>query len=438
VEVLTTERLVLEPWAERHREKWVQLCSEPGMMRYIGRGATWSRAEADAAFDEVLEHWRAHGFGWRSPLDRETGEWLGFASPSPPRVSRRRSACASRWRRWGGGARPCTSMPPLGNGGYSRPSEMAAQQSIPKVAPPGGEHRFGAGCAWIEGRYLPIDEARIPILDVGFSRSDLTYDVIGVWQGRFFRLEDHLDRFERGCAKIRLAPPLSRDEMREILLETVRRSGLRDAYVEAIVTRGVLRPGVRDPRELTPCFYAYAIPYVWIVRPELQEQGTAAIVARETRRIPPDSVDPTVKNFHWGDLVRALYEAYDRDASLPILTDGGGLVAEGPGFNVFVVADGVVRTPSRGVLEGITRKTVIELAQEEGHEVLVGDVSVTDLYEADELFITSTAGGVMPIATLDGEPVGRAAPGPITTRLRQRYWDLHSDPRYTLEVDYPE
>ena len=88
--------------------------------------------------------------------------------------------------------------------------------------------------------------------------------------------------------------------MREILTETVRRSGLREAYVEAVVTRGVPGLGERDPRLLAQRFYAYAIPYVWIVRPEIQERGTDVIVARETRRIPPDAVDPTVKNFHWG------------------------------------------------------------------------------------------------------------------------------------------
>src|SRR5205814_6788933 len=142
--------------------------------------------------------------------------------------------------------------------------------------------------------------ARIPILDVGFVRSDLTYDVVGVWQGRFFRLEDHLDRLERGCEKLRLVPPLSRERMREILLETVRRSGLRDAYVEAVVTRGVPPVGERDPRRLTPRLYAYAIPYVWIVPRDKQDQGTAVVVTRGTQRIPPASVDPTVKHFHWG------------------------------------------------------------------------------------------------------------------------------------------
>ena len=137
-------------------------------------------------------------------------------------------------------------------------------------------------------------------------------------------------------------------EIKDILLEVVRRSGLREAYVETIVTRGVPGPGERDPRKWTPRFYAYAIPYVWIVRPEQQDLGTDGLVARETVRIPHKSVDPTVKNFHWGDLVRGLFEAYDRDAWLPILTDGNGLVTEGPGFNVFASSTGAAYPGGRG------------------------------------------------------------------------------------------
>lgn len=298
------------------------------------------------------------------------------------------------------------------------------------------ENPYAAGCAWIEGEYVPVGRARIPILDAGFVRSDLTYDVVGVWEGSFFRLADHLERLERGLARIRLRSPFSRAEIEQILIEVVRRSGLRGAYVETIVTRGVPNPGSRDPREWTPCFYAYAIPYVWIVRPEQQELGTRAIVARDTHRIPPGAVDPTVKNFHWGDLVRGTFEAYDRDAWLPILTDGRGLVTEGPGFNVFALIDGKLLTPRDGVLEGVTRRTVIELAEEAGLEIVVGDLAEEALYRASELFFTSTAGGVMPVATLDGRPVGAGIPGPVTMGLRGRYWDLHRDPRYALPIEY--
>lgn len=298
-------------------------------------------------------------------------------------------------------------------------------------------HPFAAGCAWIEGHYIPIAEARIPILDTGFVRSDLTYDVVAVWEGRFFRLPDHLERLLAGCRRIRLIPPMGKDEIRAILLETVRRSGLRDAYVEVIVTRGVPGVGERDPRLLTPCLYAYAIPYVWIVPPDMQLRGVDVVVTHGTRRIPPGAVDPTVKNFHWGDLTRGLFEAYDRGAALPILPGEDGLVAEGPGFNVFACIDGVLRTPGRGVLEGITRQTVIDIAAENAMPIAIGDLPVSELYQAAELFLTSTAGGIMPVATLDGRPVGGGRPGPVTLRISDRYWEMHRDPRYAEDVGYP-
>jgi branched-subunit amino acid aminotransferase/4-amino-4-deoxychorismate lyase len=297
---------------------------------------------------------------------------------------------------------------------------------------------FAEGCAWIEGEYVPIAEARIPILDTGFVRSDLTYDVVGVWGGKFFRLDAHLDRLERGCERLRLRSPKSRAETEAILAGVVARSGLRESYVETVITRGVPTPGERDPRRFENRFYAYAIPYVWIQRPEQQEQGAKVVVARDTVRVSPGAIDPTVKNFMWGDFVRGLFEAYERDAVLPLLTDGEGNVTEGPGINVFAVSGGVLHTPGRGVLEGITRLTVLDIAAELGIEARVGFVPVSTLYAADEIFLTSTAGGVMPVSQLDGRPVGDGGVGELTTRIRQTYWDWHEDPRFTKEVDYDD
>jgi branched-subunit amino acid aminotransferase/4-amino-4-deoxychorismate lyase len=294
------------------------------------------------------------------------------------------------------------------------------------------------GCAWIEGSYVPIAEARIPILDTGFVRSDLTYDVVGVWGGRFFRLGDHLDRLERGCERLRLRSPKSRAETEAILNEVVARSGLRESYVETVITRGVPTPGERDPRRFENRFYAYAIPYVWIQRPEQQEVGAKVVVARDTVRVSPGAIDPTVKNFMWGDFVRGLFEAYERDAVLPLLTDGDGNVTEGPGINIFAVSDGVLHTPGRGVLEGITRLTVLDIAADLGIEARVDFVPVSALYRADEIFLTSTAGGVMPVAELDGRPVGEGGVGELTARIRQTYWDWHEDPRFTKEVEYDD
>jgi branched-chain amino acid aminotransferase len=266
-------------------------------------------------------------------------------------------------------------------------------------------------------------------------RSDATYDVAHVWRGGFFRLEDHLDRFERGMERLRMRVPYGRAEIREILVECVRLSGLRDAYVEVVCTRGVPPPGSRDPRECQNSLFAFAVPFVWISEPEKQERGLDAVIGR-VRRIQPEAVDPTVKNYHWLDLVAGLYEAYDRGGETVILTDSEDNVVEGPGFNVFAVKDGKISTPSRGVLEGITRRTVFELAGEMEIPLETRKVPVGEVRAADEVFVTSTAGGIMPVTQVDGSPVGDGAPGTVTLRLRDAYWELHRDPRFVAPVRY--
>jgi branched-chain amino acid aminotransferase len=294
---------------------------------------------------------------------------------------------------------------------------------------------YSRGAAFVDGELVPVHEARIPLLDTGFTRSDVTYDVVAVWNGSFFRLDDHLDRFERSCAALRLTLPLSRDEIREALFALVRRAGLRESYVEVICTRGVDTAGVRDPRRFENRFYAFAVPYVWLLRPEEHETGMHAVIARTVQRISTRAVDPTVKNFHWGDLTRGLYEAYDRDARYPILLDADGNVTEGAGYNVFAVIDGRLVTPASGTLEGITRRTILELAAEAGIVAGAADIPEAVFRRASELFATSTAGGVLPITVLDGAPVGDGGVGPLTRRLRDRYWEIHDDPRYATAVD---
>ncbi len=294
---------------------------------------------------------------------------------------------------------------------------------------------YGAGAAFVDGRFVPVGEARIPILDWGFLHSDATYDVAHVWRGSFFRLEAHLDRFERGMAKLRMRQPYGRDEIRSVLVECARLSGLRDAYAEIICTRGVPKPGSRDPRECENRFYAFVVPFVWIAGPKKQERGLHATVSR-VERIRPESVDPTVKNYHWLDLTAGLFEAYDRGGETVILVDAAGNAVEGPGFNLFAVADRGICTPEVGVLEGVTRKTVIELANELGFPVEERAVPAEELGSADEVFVTSTAGGVMPITTIDGEAVEDGSPGPMTLRLREAYWEAHEDPRFATPVEY--
>lgn len=285
------------------------------------------------------------------------------------------------------------------------------------------------GVAFVEDAYVPVEEARLPLLDWGFLRSDATYDVVHVWRGSFFRLADHLERFRRGMAELRLALPAGLPPVEEVLHECVRRSGLREAYVEMICTRGLPKPGSRDPREARNAFYAFAIPFVTIAG----EEGVSLHVsARE--RISPRSVDPTVKNYHWLDLTAALLEAYDAGAETVVLVDCAGNIVEGPGFNVFAVRDGALATPAEGMLEGVTRRTVVELAAAAGIPLREGPLPVDELRAADEVFLTSMAGGVMPVNAVDGR---RLEPGQVTRRLRETYWALHEDPRHATAVSYP-
>ncbi|MFT4564439.1 MAG: branched-chain amino acid aminotransferase [Gammaproteobacteria bacterium] len=295
---------------------------------------------------------------------------------------------------------------------------------------------FSSGCAWINGNFMPIEHAAIPITDTGFTRSDVTYDVVSVWNGKFFRLDAHLDRFERNWNLLRMQPTLGRDEIRDVLHACVAKSGLREAYVEMIMTRGVALGGSRDTRTFQNRFYAFAIPYVWIANPQLQAAGVNVAVATKVYRTPSTSVDPTVKNFQWGDLVRGLFEAYDREAYTAILLDSKGNVTEGPGFNVFAYCDGVLLTPESGVLQGITRATILELAESRGIPCAIKQFDLACLSGADEIFLTSTAGGVMPVSKLDETRIGNGTPGPITMRLRELYWHAHERADWSCVVNY--
>lgn len=296
------------------------------------------------------------------------------------------------------------------------------------------------GCAYVDGTYVPPEQATISIFDWGFLHSDATYDVAHVWNGRFFRLDDHLDRFAASCRALRLDPGLDREAQRAVMHECVRRAGLREAYVELLCTRGRPAPGSRDPRTCTNRFMAFAIPFVWIADPDKQRRGVDLVVGSPAR-IPPGSVDPRIKNYHWLDFVTGLFEAYDRGGETVVLTDGAGHVTEGPGFNVFVVhatpQGPVLATADRGVLEGVSRRTVIELARALGWTVQVRPVAVDELRTADEVFLSSTGGGVIAVASVDGRPVGGRPAGrfgPVTDRLQAAYWALHEDPRHTEPV----
>ena len=154
---------------------------------------------------------------------------------------------------------------------------------------------FSQGCAWQRGEYVPIGQASVPLTDWGFLRSDATYDVVTVWDGAFFRLDAHMERFLRSCQRFRLDPGRSPQAIVDILTGCVRRAGLRASYVEMLVTRGQPPWGSRDPRLAVNQFFAFAVPFVWIANEEQRKRGMHVAVS-DVQRIPPASVDPKAKN----------------------------------------------------------------------------------------------------------------------------------------------
>lgn len=294
---------------------------------------------------------------------------------------------------------------------------------------------FRGGAAYVDGQVVPIAEAKISLLDWGFLHSDATYDVAHVRNGAFFRLDDHLDRFENGMTKLKMQLPMTREGIRDCLLQCVRASGLQDAYVEMICTRGTPTAGSRDPRSCRNQFFAFAVPYVSIANPSQLVTGMRLHISG-VRRIDPRSVDPTVKNYHWLDLVRGLFDAYDHGQETVVLTDDSENVIEGPGFNIFALIDGTWVTPASGALEGITRKSAMEAARWCGYPVEARALPAAQLRRADEAFATSTAGGIMPIGWVDGCPLGREVNSrdSQTRRIQERYWAMHEEPEFRFSA----
>ena len=299
------------------------------------------------------------------------------------------------------------------------------------------EHNLSLGAAWMNGKVLPISQATIPVNDWGLVHSDITYDVVPVIDGAFFRFDEYLARFLSSMENLHLDPGMTKLDIQVALHQMVGKANLRDSYVAMVCSRG--RPkisGSRDPRDCENHFFAWCVPYVHIIKPEVVEQGATAWIAQNAYRIPENSVNPRVKNYHWGDFTQGIFEAKDNNYETVILLDYDGNVTEGPGFNVFAVKDKVLITPDRGVLAGVSRKTVLEMADYLGINTSVRSLSVEELLDADEVFLSSSGGGVIPIIRVNETIFGNGASGPISVRLNETYWKWTTLEKYRDPIDY--
>lgn len=290
------------------------------------------------------------------------------------------------------------------------------------------------GVVFIDGVYTTPAQARMSIFDAGFVWGDTVYDVASTWKGWFFMLDEHLERFSRSCDGFRLVNPYSLEETRRICAECVQRSQLDDAYVKIQITRGVLAPGAIGPRQSACALTVYAIPFVWIWGREKCLNGVNLHVS-SYERVSSNAIDQRYKNYNRADLSQARFEAHEHGCDDAILPGVDGALTEGPGYNIFVVKDGKVASPDHNVLEGITRRAVREICEQEGIEFELRKIDPRELAEASEVFTSTTAGGVMPVTQISSKPIGNGHAGLITSRLQQLYWSKREAGWHGLRVD---
>ncbi len=277
---------------------------------------------------------------------------------------------------------------------------------------------------WIDGSVVDASEARIPVLDHGLLYGDGIFEGLRVVGRAVFRLEDHLARLRAGARAIELEIPGGLDGVRDIVLETARAYDRDTAYLRLIVTRGEGALGV-DP---TTC----PEPRLLCIADRLRIYGTRELsrgidlVTSSWRRPPADVLDPRVKSLNYLNSALAKLEARRRGADEALLLNTAGAVAEASVANVFVYRDGELRTPrtSDGILEGITRATVLELAGTLGIPAAERTLGRFDLFSADEVFLTGTGAGIVPVRSLDGQTLGEGVPGPICAKIRAAYDDV--------------
>ena len=290
------------------------------------------------------------------------------------------------------------------------------------------------GIVFIDNDFVSPSDAKMSIFDVGFVWGDTAYDVTSTWNNWFFMLEEHLDRFQNSVDRFQLKSPYSRNEIREICAECVQRSGHSNAYVKLQMSRGVLSSRTVDPRLTDSKFVAYAIPYVWIWGEDKCRNG-ANLSLSSFERVSSKAVDQRIKNYNRADLVQARFQALDEGCDDSILCGPDGYLTEGSGYNILLVKDGKVASPNHNVLEGVTRNVVSELCTLEGIAFELRKIHPDELSNADEVFASTTAGGIMPVTRISNQPVANGQAGPLTLQLQTRYWEKREQGWHGTRVD---
>jgi branched-chain amino acid aminotransferase len=285
---------------------------------------------------------------------------------------------------------------------------MSANKEEPKYA------------VYINGKVYSKENARISVFDHGFLYGDGAFEGVRIYDGKIFRLNNHLERFFDSIKALNISPPMPKEKMRQVIIETIKEAGFRDGQVRPIITRGSGLLGL-DPRNCKegPTFiviaYGYSTPFAG------GKEGIKAITST-VRRIPPECLDQRIKSLNYLNSIMAKNEAIAAGADEAIMLDISGYIAEGTGDNLFMVKNGKILSPAlTSALGGITRQTVIEVAEREEYKVEIGTFTLYNLYTADEIFLTGTNIEIIPVIEIDGRIINNRKVGEITHHLKKAY-----------------
>jgi branched-chain amino acid aminotransferase len=281
----------------------------------------------------------------------------------------------------------------------------------------------------LNGALVAKEDAKVSVFDHGSLYGDGVFEGIRIYNRRIFRLDAHLERLYRSAKAIWLTPPLSVAEMKQAIIDTVSANQLDDGYIRAVISRGTGDLGL-DPRKCPKPTVVIIADAITLYPAEVYEQGMECITVA-TRRSSPDVLNPAIKSLNYLNNILAKIECIRAGVPECIMLNQNGQVAECSGDDIFILNKDYrghvqLRTPpvSAGILEGITRDAVMEIAAAEGIECVEKDMALFDLYGAEESFLTGTAAEVVPVTKLDNRPIGDGKPGEITKRLIQRYREL--------------
>lgn len=277
---------------------------------------------------------------------------------------------------------------------------------------------------YIDGVFYPEHEAKISVFDHGLLYGDGVFEGIRFYNGRVFKLKEHLDRLYDSARAICLAVPLSHGEVTQVVLESIRQNELRDGYIRLVVTRGVGDLGL-NPKLCKKATVIVIAANITLYPAELYQKGLEVITCA-TRRVSPSALSPAVKSLNYLNNILAKIETNQAGAGEGLMLNDQGNVAECTADNIFILKNGALTTPpvTAGALRGITRQVVMEIAAEIDLPCAERDMTRFDIYTADECFVTGTAAEIMPVVKLDSRVIGEGNAGAVTARLIARFREL--------------